>query len=164
MSVDSFEITVGTLLLVGIWLSFTPQYYRIVKKQSSEGLSPWYLFIGTAGTFASVSNALIFYWPELENCSGYGTTRCYHEILGFCQLLTLWVSFYGLFLLFIKYLKKSDYQTFYESDSESGSDHDAIFGKYPEEHQWCHRRDHHRCASLVPDAGKRRITLPRHQC
>jgi uncharacterized protein with PQ loop repeat len=147
MAENTFEIIVGTLLLVGILASFTPQYYRIVKKQSSEGLSAWFLFIGSAGSYAALSNAMIFYWPTFQECSDFSRKKCYHEILGFIQLAMLWLAFYALFLLFIRYLRKPNllYRPFYDDqESETDSEPDNLFGDIPHEH----RNDYHYCIRL----------------
>ena len=112
MSENDFEIAIGSFLLVGILCSFLPQYYRIINKGTSEGLSSWYFFIGCGGSFTALSNGLIFYWPAFKGCSDQSSIVCYHEVLGFLQLAVLWIAFYLEYIFFYMHLGDRKYSLF----------------------------------------------------
>jgi uncharacterized protein with PQ loop repeat len=109
MDYDILWIILGTLLLVGIIGSFVPQYIEFYKKKSNEGISSYFMFVSTLSTNASFVNAMIFYRDAFDSCLGenqmekINSSECYGEILGFLQILTLWLCLLVQYSLFIYY-------------------------------------------------------------
>lgn len=82
-------------ILLGILISYLPQHYRIIARRSSEGISPYFVLLGTtSGTFA-LANILTL--PEsradLACCSEISAFACFSGILGVAQIAVQWSCF-----------------------------------------------------------------------
>ena len=64
-----FALGLSSLLCVGLVISYLPQHLRIIKNQSSEGLSPWYLLLGSTSAACGLFNLLILQWPMVRCCA-----------------------------------------------------------------------------------------------
>lgn len=85
----------ASFILVGILVSYLPQHYRIVARRSSEGISPYFVLLGTtSGTFAFAN---ILTLPEsradLACCSEISAFGCFSGILGAAQIGVQWSCF-----------------------------------------------------------------------
>jgi len=92
----------SVVVIVGIVVIFLPQQIRIVRKQSSLGISPHFVLLGITSVIAQLINILILQIPVLIGCRN-GSETCISDLLGAVQvmLLTLsWVVNFGLFLTF----------------------------------------------------------------
>lgn len=98
---DLLNDIIGYIILFGIIGSYIPQYIKIVRKKSSNGISDKFLFIGYIGSIASFNNAFIFYFPEWKECHGFWD--CDTRTLGFSQLLFQCICFFIFYLLFMLY-------------------------------------------------------------
>ncbi len=110
MAEETTWLIIGTLILLGIIVSFVPQYRKIYATKSSEGISSYFMFVATFSTFASFLNSMIFYRDVFKDCinNSINDKKCYSEILGFVQIGCLWLCLMIQYILFIIYLKKPD--------------------------------------------------------
>jgi cystinosin len=92
---------IGYIILVGIILSYIPQYVKIVRNKSSLGISELYLVIGYLSSTTSWNNGFIFYYPIWESCKGF--YQCNDETLGFIQLVVQWLSMLVFYILYLKF-------------------------------------------------------------
>ncbi|KAL0224500.1 hypothetical protein P9112_003890 [Eukaryota sp. TZLM1-RC] len=95
------SITIGTLLLLGTILSTLPQHFRIIKKRSSHGISPFFLFLANVGQFSVALSSVIFGITHLEACSIVGFWKCYPTILAMLNLVGLFVIYFPITVLFL---------------------------------------------------------------
>ena len=63
---DGMAWMLSSVVSVGIIASYIPQIVRIVSARSSVGLSPWFLFLGTLSSWATMLNVLVLQWPVLS--------------------------------------------------------------------------------------------------
>ena len=67
-------------ICVGMIISYLPQHLRIVRAQSSEGFSPWYLLLGATSSASGMLNLWILQWPLIHCCrvivSSHGIRVC----------------------------------------------------------------------------------------
>jgi len=98
------ETVFNTVLLMALILSYLPQYYRIISKRSTAGISPNYVLFNVIVNTAQLSDLLYFYsWrhPVIE-CSScvngnLSAGESYGALLGLIQ--TSLVSFCSLIFL-----------------------------------------------------------------
>jgi hypothetical protein len=53
---DWFAAFLSIGLTLGLLLSYIPQHFRIINKNSSEGFSPWYLLLGSTSSASGMLN------------------------------------------------------------------------------------------------------------
>eukprot|EP01135_Chromosphaera_perkinsii_P002099 Nk52_evm33s217 gene=Nk52_evmTU33s217 len=97
------EAAIETGIVFGIIFSYLPQHVNIVSRGTSEGISPWFLFMGSVSSFCSVSNEFILGWREVSCCAEWGGAICFKNILKLMQLGVQWLSQGMVFILFVAY-------------------------------------------------------------
>lgn len=83
------------MILVGILISYLPQHHRIISRRSSEGISPYFVLLGTtSGTFA-FANILTLPGSraDLACCREVSGFECFAGLLGIAQVGSQWVCF-----------------------------------------------------------------------
>lgn len=90
----------GYLLALGIFGSYVPQHVKIIKRRSSEGLSPEYLFCGVVSAFAAFLNIVIVSSDARSCCLHGGLTfwQCSNSLISLAQISLQSV---GCFLIMI---------------------------------------------------------------
>lgn len=102
------ELIVSIVILLGILVSYLPQHYRIISRGTSEGISPYFVLLGTTSATAGFANILTVAPSRaaIGCCKEVGTFECAAGLLGVAQLGTQWVCFsliLVLFLIFFRY-------------------------------------------------------------
>ncbi|KAF9549438.1 hypothetical protein EC957_003827 [Mortierella hygrophila] len=97
------ELTLSIIVLISIIVSYLPQYYRIFQKKSSDGLSLWFLILGSLSTTSSFFNIFVLQWGVVRCCSVIGPGPCTESILGITQLAVQFVMFNLIFILYMIY-------------------------------------------------------------
>ncbi|CAO1601389.1 hypothetical protein XANCAGTX0491_005052 [Xanthoria calcicola] len=98
-SPNAWNFALSLFILFGILISYLPQHYRIIARRSSEGISPYFVLLGTtSGTFA-FANILTLPTSraDLACCSQISAFGCFAGTLGVAQI---GVQCLLLFLLF----------------------------------------------------------------
>lgn len=93
----------SSCILVGLLISYLPQHYRIISRRTSEGISPWFVLLGTTSATSGFANILTVppSRQDMACCSQVEPTECLFGLLGIAQLGVQWLCFvlmYGLFL------------------------------------------------------------------
>lgn len=74
------------LILIGILGSYLPQHYRIISRKTSEGISPFFLFLGATSSTAAFLNILILSKDVLGCCKYISGFNCFAAGLGVAQV------------------------------------------------------------------------------
>lgn len=84
-----------SVLLVGIFVSYLPQHYRIISRGTSEGISPYFVLLGTTSATAGFANILTV--PPSRTaigcCKELDSFECAAGLLGVGQLGAQWLCF-----------------------------------------------------------------------
>ncbi|OMJ30120.1 hypothetical protein AYI69_g341 [Smittium culicis] len=64
----SGDISVSVFMIIGTYLSYTPQIYKIYNLRSSEGISPYFILLGSLGAVSNIFNYLILHFWIIECC------------------------------------------------------------------------------------------------
>ncbi|AWU77561.1 uncharacterized protein C5L36_0D03005 [Pichia kudriavzevii] len=94
-----FVLSIGLGVL--IFGTYVPQHIRILKRRTSEGLSPSYILLGSAASVASLINIFIFTMPARRCCPILTRYECMSSLSGFCQILIQTSGSLIIFLLCI---------------------------------------------------------------
>lgn len=77
---------ISILLCLGIFLSYVPQHVRIVRRRSSEGISPWFLLLGITSGFCALFNILLISKNIYSCCKVISAGHCFSASLGILQI------------------------------------------------------------------------------
>jgi len=102
------ELTVSIVILLGLFVSYLPQHYRIISRGTSEGISPYFVLLGTTSATSGFGNILTVAPSRaaIGCCKELETFECTAGLLGVAQLGAQWVCFaliLVLFLIFFRY-------------------------------------------------------------
>lgn len=104
------NLTVSIIILVGLLISYLPQHYRIISRGTSEGISPWFVLLGTTSATAGFANILTL--PQSRQdvacCKELETFQCVAGLLGIAQLGVQWICFAFIFVLFLVFFRYSN--------------------------------------------------------
>lgn len=88
-------LTRCSVILLGILVSYLPQHYRIISRGTSEGISPYFVLLGTTSATAGFANILTA--PESRTaigcCKELDSFECTAGLLGVAQLGAQWLCF-----------------------------------------------------------------------
>jgi len=80
-----------------------PQVWLLLKVKSGKGLSAGTLFVGNIAQFSQFTSGLVLKFNQIRACSTDGSLACQPSLLDLYQLLLYWLSFFPIFVLFLKY-------------------------------------------------------------
>ena len=97
------SIGVGAFIISAILLTYFPQYYKIVKNKSTEGISYFFLLLGNLSNFTNFFGSLLLNYQIIDCCSYISIGKCFNLLLPIYQMFTPWISIYILFIIFLIY-------------------------------------------------------------
>ncbi|KAJ3358953.1 hypothetical protein GGF32_009882 [Allomyces javanicus] len=100
---DPANFGISLFLLVGIVLSYVPQQLKIVELRSSEGLSPYFLLLGSVSCISTVANVALLQHDVLKCCDVWSPLTCFENALGLIQVASQAVMFLLILVLFLVY-------------------------------------------------------------
>ncbi|KAF4126503.1 CTNS protein [Geosmithia morbida] len=104
------ELTVSIVLLLGIMISYLPQHYRIISRGTSEGISPYFVLLGTTSATAGFANILTV-GPSrtaIGCCKELESFQCAVGLLGVVQLGAQWLCYSLILILFLIFFRGKD--------------------------------------------------------
>ncbi|KXT03348.1 hypothetical protein AC578_3944 [Pseudocercospora eumusae] len=98
-------VTLAALLVGGILVSYLPQHIKILKRQSSEGLSPWWVLLGALSSIAAIGNIVTLPTSRADMlcCRELAGGPCAAALLGVAQIAVQWACFMIIVVLFVAY-------------------------------------------------------------
>lgn len=84
-----------SFILIGLLISYLPQHYRIISRGTSEGISPYFVLLGTTSATAGFANILTVppSRAAIGCCKELETFECAAGLLGVAQLGMQWLCF-----------------------------------------------------------------------
>ncbi|KOS23293.1 Uncharacterized protein ESCO_003985 [Escovopsis weberi] len=115
------ELVVSTVILIGLLISYLPQHYRIISRGTAEGISPYFVLLGTTSATAGFANILTVAPSRkaIGCCKELETFECVAGLLGVAQLGTQWLCFTAILVLFLIFFR---YQQANVSQEELGGE------------------------------------------
>ncbi|KAI1318561.1 hypothetical protein EDD11_006251 [Mortierella claussenii] len=84
-------------------VSYLPQHFRIIHKGTSEGISPYFLLLGTISASSTFLNIVILQWRVIMCCKILSLGPCLESTLGIAQLGVQFVMFGLVLVLYLLY-------------------------------------------------------------
>ncbi|RIA87969.1 hypothetical protein C1645_695548 [Glomus cerebriforme] len=97
------DVLLSILVAFGLLISFFPQVRKIIKYKTSEGISPWFLMLGTMSATCILFNIVILQFKVIKCCQFDPVITCFENMLGIIQLAILWFMCMVILVLFMLY-------------------------------------------------------------
>jgi len=98
---DPLALTLTIGVTIGLIISYLPQHLRIIFKRSSEGISPWFLLLGSTSSTAAMLNVVTLQWPVIKCCKEVNAGMCLESLGGVFQVVIQWALFIVTLVLFL---------------------------------------------------------------
>ncbi|OLY80721.1 hypothetical protein AYI68_g5177, partial [Smittium mucronatum] len=116
---DSHTISVTIFMIIGTYLSYTPQLYKIYNRRSSEGISSYFILLGSLGAISNIFNYLILHYWIIDCCSAITGTSCIIKLLGMILVFVQSIQFLSVaFLFFVFFPPELKYKTIEQLERE----------------------------------------------
>ncbi|KAJ7058561.1 hypothetical protein C8F01DRAFT_1148560 [Mycena amicta] len=100
---DWFTATLTLCLCIGLVGSYLPQHFRIIRNGTSEGLSPWFLLLGSTSSAAGFLNMVTVQHTQIRCCRVVSIAACVESTAGIVQVGLQWAMFSFIFVLYMIY-------------------------------------------------------------
>ncbi|KAJ7487260.1 hypothetical protein B0H11DRAFT_1805573 [Mycena galericulata] len=100
---DWVTATLTLILCIGLIISYLPQHFRIIHKGTSEGLSPWFLLLGSTSSAAGFLNMVTVQHTQIRCCRVVSIASCVESTAGIVQVGLQWAMFSFIFVLYMVY-------------------------------------------------------------
>ncbi|KAK0641751.1 hypothetical protein B0T16DRAFT_335775 [Cercophora newfieldiana] len=105
--INVVNLIVSISIVIGMLISYLPQHVRIIKRGTSEGISPYFILLGTTSATSAFGNILLL--PQSRRdvacCKELETFHCVAGLLGITQLGIQWICFTFIFVLFLVFFR-----------------------------------------------------------
>ncbi|GAB1319561.1 PQ loop repeat protein [Madurella fahalii] len=117
------NLIVSIVIVIGMLISYLPQHFRIIQRGTSEGISPYFVLLGTTSATSAFANILLLpkSRQDVACCKELETFHCVAGLLGIAQLGVQWISFTFIFVLFLVFFRYSPVEN---PDTEEEVDED----------------------------------------
>jgi len=93
-------------LIIGTYLSYIPQYYRLYKRKNVLGISEQMLIFGICSCILSVMGAFMKNKTDINNKCISSRYDCYMLIIGLVQLLGPYICAHIFYIMYYYYFKR----------------------------------------------------------
>jgi len=103
------NLALSIIILLGILVSYLPQHHRIISRQTSEGISPYFVLLGTTSSTSGFANILVLpaSRADVACCKTVSAFECFTGLLGIAQVGTQWFCFTVILLLFLIFFPRN---------------------------------------------------------
>ncbi|KAK3352652.1 hypothetical protein B0T25DRAFT_478322 [Lasiosphaeria hispida] len=101
------NLIVSIIIVIGMLISYLPQHVRIIQRGTSEGISPYFVLLGTTSATSAFANILLLpkSRQDVACCKELEAFHCAAGLLGIAQLGVQWISFTFIFVLFLVFFR-----------------------------------------------------------
>ena len=92
---NPLTVFLSVFILVGIIVSYLPQHAKIILQRSSNGLSPWWVLLGSLSSIGALGNILTLRKTraDISCCAHITGPECTAALLGVAQIGLQWSCF-----------------------------------------------------------------------
>lgn len=107
--VSYVNLAVSIFILIGILVSYLPQHYRIISRGTSEGISPFFILLGTTSGTCAFANIIVLpaSRADVTCCRTVSTFECAAGLLGIAQVGVQWFCFSIILILFMVFFPRT---------------------------------------------------------
>lgn len=115
---ESSEVSVGIgiFITIAMFISYLPQYYKIIANDSVEGINIYTLFIGNTANYYNFLGTLTLSTWKFACCHLISSVACGSNVMPTIQMCMPWFSITIYIIIFLKY--KFKYNTYIETQQE----------------------------------------------
>ncbi|KAJ2806723.1 hypothetical protein H4R20_001581 [Coemansia guatemalensis] len=113
------------LLCIGTFLSYLPQHLKILSRRSSDGISPYFILLGTVGAGSNITNIILLQYIALQCCAVQTLGTCVASLLGIAQVCIQGSMFYITFVLYMTFFPEQNKYEVEEGEAEADEGTDA---------------------------------------
>ncbi|KAK4237336.1 hypothetical protein C8A03DRAFT_34709 [Achaetomium macrosporum] len=101
------NLIVSVVIVIGMLISYLPQHFRIINRRTSEGISPYFVLLGTTSATSAFANILLLpkSRQDVACCKELDSFHCVAGLLGIAQLGVQWICFTFIFVLFLVFFR-----------------------------------------------------------
>jgi len=103
----TLSISIGSFIILTIFTTYLPQYYKIIKSKSTEGISNHYIFLGNVSNFTNFYGTLLLNYTIVDCCNYVSAGDCANILLPIYQMFSPWGAIFIMYIIYI-YYDKSD--------------------------------------------------------
>ena len=100
---SSTGIAVGILIIIAMFLSYIPQYHKIIKSKSSDGISNYFILLYNITNFTNFYGTLLINFRLVNCCLHISSGKCMNLLLPLYQMFTPWICVFIMYILFLIY-------------------------------------------------------------
>eukprot|EP01089_Gocevia_fonbrunei_P018755 TRINITY_DN6433_c0_g1_i2.p1 TRINITY_DN6433_c0_g1~~TRINITY_DN6433_c0_g1_i2.p1 ORF type:complete len:304 (+),score=17.14 TRINITY_DN6433_c0_g1_i2:83-994(+) len=97
----ALDVSLGITLCVGIFISYVPQYWSIIKSRSSDGVSYITMWLAYVSAFCTFLNVIVLKWDTVTCCKYLNVWQIIENLLPIEQLTVGPASLLGLFTVVV---------------------------------------------------------------
>ncbi|KAL2164916.1 hypothetical protein VTH06DRAFT_212 [Thermothelomyces fergusii] len=114
------NLIVSIVIVIGMLISYLPQHVRIIKRGTSEGISPYFVLLGTTSATSAFANILLLpkSRQDVACCKELETFHCVAGLLGIAQLGVQWICFTFIFVLFLVFFRYKAAEDSYDEEAD----------------------------------------------
>ncbi|OBT68545.1 hypothetical protein VE03_01697 [Pseudogymnoascus sp. 23342-1-I1] len=103
------NLSLSIIILIGILVSYLPQHYRIISRGTSEGISPYFILLGTTSGTSAFASILVLpaSRADVACCKTVSSFECFAGLLGIAQVGVQWFCFAIILLLFLIFFPRN---------------------------------------------------------
>ncbi|KAI9641713.1 hypothetical protein NHQ30_009569 [Ciborinia camelliae] len=107
--VSYVNLAISIFILIGILVSYLPQHYRIISRGTSEGISPFFILLGTTSGTCAFANIIVLpaSRADVACCRTVSTFECAAGLLGIAQVGVQWLCFSIILILFLVFFPRT---------------------------------------------------------
>ncbi|KAJ2451523.1 hypothetical protein EV183_003557 [Coemansia sp. RSA 2336] len=125
---SSHNTLLTALLCVGTFLSYLPQHIKILKRRSSDGISPYFILLGTVGAGSNITNIILLQFIALQCCTVQTLGVCVASLLGILQVCIQGGMFYITFVLYMTFFPEQNKYVEQAAEDEPQSEARPLLG------------------------------------
>ncbi|KAL5615394.1 hypothetical protein BROUX41_005441 [Berkeleyomyces rouxiae] len=118
------NVFASVFLVVGLLASYLPQHWRIYSRRTAEGISPYFVLLGTTSATAGFANILMTEpsRQDIACCKIVDGFDCAVGLLGIAQLGVQWLCYVAILLLYLIFFREASPEQPTDADAEAEID------------------------------------------
>jgi PQ loop repeat len=97
------SLFLGFFIILGLLISYFPQFLLLLSRKSTAGLSKLFLLLGFLGTISSLLNVICLQLSSLLACQQNSILECLSSTLAITQIFTQSSCFITIVILYLYY-------------------------------------------------------------
>lgn len=98
-----YGIVFGVIIIISIILSYIPQYRKIIKNKTSEGISNYYILLYNITNFTNFYGTLLINFNIVNCCLDVSLGNCFNLLTPIYQIFTPFLATFILYIIFLIY-------------------------------------------------------------